>query len=67
MNEGGEVLLRLWETSGKDITAVLEFGWDVKEARKTDLLERELETLPIEGRRLSLPLHPFEIATLLLR
>jgi alpha-mannosidase len=66
-NESGDVLLRLWETNGEHTTAMLEFGWDVKEARKTDLLERELETLPIDGRRLSLPLRPFEIATLLLQ
>jgi alpha-mannosidase len=66
-NGNGEVLLRLWETAGRDSTAELGFGWDVKQARKTDLLERELEELSIDGRRLTLPLEPFEIATLLLQ
>jgi alpha-mannosidase len=66
MNDSRDIVLRLWETSGRETTAELDFDWDVEKAVKTDLLERELKTLTLEGRRLALPLSPFEIATVAL-
>ncbi|MBU4174304.1 MAG: hypothetical protein KJ686_05290 [Actinobacteria bacterium] len=63
---GDEVLLRLWETGGEPRTVELELGWNVGRAHKADLLERKGEELDVNENKVSLPLRPFEIATVLL-
>ncbi len=63
---GDEVMLRLWETGGGPRTVELELGWDVSRAHKADLLERKGEELDVNGNRVTVPLRPFEIATVLL-
>lgn len=64
--ENGEVVLRLWETAGRETSARLNLGWDAGKAFRADLLERRSEPLDLEGGSLTLSLGPFEIATLVL-
>lgn len=63
---GGEVLMRIWDASGKARRAELELGWEPLGASRADLLERRGEELPVSGNRIGVNMRPFEIVTLLL-
>jgi len=63
---GDALVLRLWEYRGRRGPAdvVLPPSLRARSAAKVNLLERRGRTLPIAAGRLSVPLRPWEIATL---
>jgi hypothetical protein len=56
-------ILRVWETAGKEGPLVVKVS-GYKKAVETDLLERDLKELPIEGGAVSLPIRPHGLAAL---
>jgi alpha-mannosidase len=62
--EGGAIILRLWEVSGTRRKALLRLDPAITAVFRTDLLEREPEALAVEDGAVSLSLAPFEILTL---
>jgi alpha-mannosidase len=64
--ENGEgYVLRIVETSGKDSTAVINLPARPKKVVETNLVERELKTLPVpKGATLSVPIGHYEIKSL---
>lgn len=59
----GEVIVRLYEAEGETEHIALCFAKPVRRAVKTDLLERDQETLKTAEGRVEISLQPFEIAT----
>ena len=61
------LVLRVVEWHGKATTTTISFGRAVKRVRRANLLEDPGAALPLsaDGRSVSLTLHPWEIATLL--
>jgi len=67
--DDGDLVLRLVERHGKPVTAGLELPWRF-EWRPADLLERPDTTngwTASVGNRATIPLNPWEIATVLVR
>ncbi len=62
--DGGDIVIRLYETAGTRARTNLHAGFPMAEAWITDLLERPIRPLLIDGRTLSLAFEPFEIMTL---
>lgn len=60
-NQG--LIIRLFETFGRETEAVVEFPWDLK-FEETDLIERPLAKISGDGKILRLRLKPFEIKTI---
>jgi alpha-mannosidase len=60
---GAGIVLRLVEAHGRAGTASVRLGFDVGEARQTDLLEDDGRRLAARGRWLRLRFRPFEIRT----
>ena len=57
--DGGDLILRLYECKGKNATATLSLGFEAKRIEETDLLER-----PIAGDTgMTIRLKPYEIKT----
>ncbi|MEL4359259.1 MULTISPECIES: alpha-mannosidase [unclassified Luteococcus] len=64
-DRSGDVVIRLYESTGQQRTATLTLGSQFATAVRTDLLERPLEELPlINGSNLRVQLRAFEITTL---
>ncbi|ARQ68139.1 alpha-mannosidase [Streptomyces marincola] len=70
-DRAGDVVVRLYESSGGQARARLVTGFPLAEATVTDLLERPLAGAraprAVDGRGVELALRPFEIVTLRLR
>jgi alpha-mannosidase len=62
--DGDGIIVRLFECDRRRGRAVLEAGFEVREAWITNLLEENLERVPCNGRTVSLELRPFQIVTL---
>jgi len=62
--KGNGTVFRLYECQNKRTTATLTLGIPANEVWLTDMMEREIEQLPIENCRVTLPFHGFEIHTL---
>jgi alpha-mannosidase len=63
----GGFIVRLYETDGRPAeNATLELAWPVQQAVETDLIEKELQPLPLENgeNRVVLTFQPFEIKTI---
>jgi len=60
-------IIRLYQSTGQRATAAVEFRWPLREVVETDLLERELQPLRIEGRKISFEMAPYEIKTFRVR
>jgi alpha-mannosidase len=60
----GGIEMRLVETAGAPASAVLRFGFPVRDAEVTDLLGRPLASLRVRDKVLSIALGAFEILTL---
>lgn len=65
--DGSGVVVRLVETRGAPAEAVLRIGrrFSVAAVRETDLLERRLRDLQVEGRAVRVELQPYEVKTVL--
>ena len=69
-DRSGDVVVRLYEAYGGRGDVLLDAGFDVEEARVTDLHEQDddvasdLAPLQVTGNRLAFPLGPFQIVTL---
>ena len=59
-----DVLLRFYETSGKDTTAVIRLAETFGGASETDLMENEISILPFQGKVIELPTSKHEIKTI---
>ncbi|NIR46417.1 MAG: alpha-mannosidase [Gemmatimonadetes bacterium] len=60
-------VLRLVEWHGRASPAEVRLGCSIESARRANLLEDAGEPLPVDGDRLHLEIHPYEIATVLVR
>jgi alpha-mannosidase len=65
--DGQGWIVRLYECAHASARATLHFGIPVHSASETDLLERELQKLPVEGNSIQLEFKPFEIKTVRVR
>lgn len=62
--EGDDLIVRLYETAGTRVHAMLRPGFEVQEAWLCDLMERKLEAILVEGGEIGLAFAPFDILTL---
>lgn len=65
--DGSDVVVRLFEAKHARKNVTLTFGFDVKEAFLTDMLENEQEKLQVNGNEITLTVKPYEIITLKLK
>jgi alpha-mannosidase len=63
----GEIILRLYEASGKDAKAVIHVDMALKTVWKTDLMEEGAIDIPASGRDIEAPISGHEIETLKIR
>jgi alpha-mannosidase len=59
--QAGDVILRWYETEGRDTTARIRLSVPVKEAWETDLMEKPLGKVNVRGGTLAVPTGHFEI------
>ena len=64
--EGGDLIVRLYEAAGGGRTAELRVGMPVREFHLVDLMERRTRELPARDGRISLEFGPYEIHTIAL-
>ncbi len=63
--ENGEgIIVRLYENQRKRGTVTLETGIDLASAILTNLIEDDEQEIPVDGRRVSFAIKPYEIVTL---
>lgn len=62
--EGGDLIVRLYETGGTRVQAALRPGFEIRDVWLCDLMEQKLEAVPIEGGEIGLTFAPFDILTL---
>ena len=60
------LVVRLYDAWGRRGPVTLEAPWRVRRASRTDLLERELGEVAVDGHSVTFDIAPFEIVTLLL-
>ena len=64
-DRSGDVVLRCYESLGGRATVTLRFGFQVRSASVTDLLERTLTEVAVgDGNSVTMELRPFEVVTL---
>ena len=63
VNSGQSVILRVYESLGGTSRGTIETIFDVKKVTKANLLEDELEEIPLKKGKFSIKLRPFEVAT----
>jgi alpha-mannosidase len=64
-DRSGDVVLRCYESLGGRATVTLRFGFPLRSASITDLLERALTDVAVsDGNSVTLQLRPFEVVTL---
>jgi alpha-mannosidase len=61
--ESDDYVIRIYDASGEGGKAKIIFAFRIKEAYETDLMEKKLATLKIQGSKLKLSLRPFDIRT----
>ena len=61
---GQATIVRLWQTTGCEVTRQIALNENVERACLTDLLEQELAPVPITKGKIELVFKPFEILTL---
>ncbi len=66
--DSNEFIVRLYETADKPATAILNFHRSPRLARETDMMEWDkyvpLNSFPIKGSSVTVPVKPFEIKTI---
>ena len=63
-DRSGDVVLRCYESLGGQATVTFTFGFPVRSASVTDLLERTLNELTVQDGAVTMQLRPFEVVTL---
>lgn len=63
----GDLVVRLHEAVGDRATVTLDVGAPFTDAARASILEEWGDPLPVEGRRVTLALRPFELATVRLK
>ncbi|MFT4044588.1 MAG: glycoside hydrolase family 38 C-terminal domain-containing protein [Gordonia sp. (in: high G+C Gram-positive bacteria)] len=69
-DHSGDVVVRLYESTGRRVITDVIARFDVTQVERTDLIERPIESVSFAGERrgsITLTLRPFEIVTLRLR
>ena len=61
---GNGLILRFYEAHGKLTACRIKFGFDVKKAEETDLLERKIKNVAVNKNQLRIKVGKFEIKTL---
>ena len=62
--DSDDVILRFYETSGKEAKAVIRLAETLKGARETDLMENETAEMPVQQRTIEVPISKHEIKTI---
>jgi alpha-mannosidase len=62
--DGKGIVVRLFEACGKKSDAKITMNWKIDQAIRTDIIEYDKESLPINGNTLNLSLAPFKIETI---
>jgi alpha-mannosidase len=62
-DEPDTLVVRMYEAWGRRGPVTLRAPWELRRATLTDLLEREITTIPADGAAVTLDLTPFQIAT----
>lgn len=65
--DSDDYIIRIYDATGTGADAELSFIFNVDEAFETDLLERNIRTIPVKENRVKVQLQPFEIKTLRLK
>ncbi len=65
--DSGDLIVRMYESFGSSVNCKVKFANSFKKALITNLMERDIEELPVEENSVSLTLKPFEIVTLRLK
>jgi len=63
VNKGRSIVVRVYESLGGASRGTIKSVFDVKRATKTNILEDELEELPVKDNKIAIKLRPFEVAT----
>ena len=62
--DSGDIIVRLYESLGQTSTAKINTSFAVKACYEADLLENQIQQLPIDNNTIELKLTPFKIVTL---
>ena len=62
--DSDDVILRFYETSGKEAKAVIRLAETLRGARETDLMENETTEMPVQQRTIEVPISKHEIKTI---
>ena len=62
-----DIIVRLYECHNTKVKTKISFGFDVKSAAMTDLMERDLSDLKVKNNSITVELNPFEIYTIKLK
>jgi alpha-mannosidase len=62
--DGDDVIVRLYESEHRSVTAEIQFGFPATAAAIVNLLEEHPEPLPVTSNTVRVPFGPFEIKTL---
>ena len=63
-NESGDIIVRLYESTGGLKQTKIQFGFDIKEAYLTNMLEENTEKIDVKNNEISLELKAFEVKTI---
>jgi alpha-mannosidase len=63
VNKGKSVIARVYESLGGQARGSICTTFDVKRVAKVNILEYEIEEIPVKDGRFSIKLRPFEVAT----
>ena len=62
--DSGKIILRLYETCGKNARATIRVAETLKSAKETDLMENEASEIPLNDGALEVPMSKHEIKTI---
>ena len=57
------MILRMYEAYNKKVNTTVTLGFAPKRVTLVDLMENEIEEIPVAGNNFKLPVKPFEIVT----
>ena len=63
-DESGDIIVRLYESTGVLKQTKIQFGFDIKEAYLTNMLEENTEKIDVKNNEISLELKAFEVKTI---